>query len=71
MAGSCIAVTEERKQSVLFSDPVYTGGSVLTVVANSAVGPGGEQLFVQHQGTVSPETLSPNRATSFWPRVWG
>ncbi len=39
VAGNCITVTEERKQSVLFSDPVYTGGSVLTVVANSAVDP--------------------------------
>lgn len=31
MAASCIAVTEERKADMLFSDTVYTGGSVLVV----------------------------------------
>jgi len=45
VAGSCITVTEERKQSVLFSDPVYTGGSVLTVLAHSAVYPAESSLL--------------------------
>ena len=31
MAGACITVTEERKQSVLFSDADYTGGIVALV----------------------------------------
>lgn len=38
VAGNCISVTEERKQSVLFSDPIYTGGTVVAV-ANSSVYP--------------------------------
>ena len=36
MAGACITVTEERKQSVLFSDPDYTGGIVAIVRVDSA-----------------------------------
>ena len=36
MAGACITVTEERKQSVLFSDPDYTGGIVAIVRTDSA-----------------------------------
>jgi len=31
LAGACITVTEERKQSVLFADPSYTGGIVAMV----------------------------------------
>ncbi len=26
MIGACITITEERKKSVLFSEPYYTGG---------------------------------------------
>ena len=40
VAGNCISVTEERKQSVLFSDPIYTGGTVVAVASNSSVYPG-------------------------------
>jgi len=35
MAGACITVTEERKQSVLFADPDYTGGIVAMVLVES------------------------------------
>ncbi len=35
MAGACITVTEERKQSVLFSDADYTGGIVALVRGES------------------------------------
>ena len=31
LAASCIAVTEERSESVFFSDPVYSGGTVMMV----------------------------------------
>lgn len=31
LAASCIAVTEERSESVHFSDPVYSGGTVMMV----------------------------------------
>ena len=36
VAGACITVTEERRQSVLFSDPDYTGGIVALVPDGSA-----------------------------------
>lgn len=36
MAGACITVTEERKQSLLFSDADYTGGIVAIVRADTA-----------------------------------
>ena len=31
IASSCITITDERKQSVLFSDPTYIGGSTLAI----------------------------------------
>ena len=40
MAGACITVTEERKQSVLFSDANYTGGIVAIVRTDAAAAPG-------------------------------
>lgn len=36
MAGACITVTEERKESLLFSDADYTGGIVAIVRADAA-----------------------------------
>lgn len=41
MAGACITVTEERKQSVLFSDADYTGGIV--AIVRSDEGPDADQ----------------------------
>ena len=41
MAGACITVTEERKGSVLFSDPDYTGGIVAIVRAESGAASAG------------------------------
>ncbi|WP_418973094.1 ABC transporter permease subunit [Allofournierella sp.] len=41
MAGACITVTEERKQSVLFSDPDYTGGIAAVVRDETAAGAAG------------------------------
>lgn len=44
MAGACITVTEERKQSLLFSDADYTGGIVAIVRADEEAG-GGQGLW--------------------------
>ena len=41
MAGACITVTEERKQSVLFSDPDYTGGIAAVARDDTAAGAAG------------------------------
>ena len=41
MAGACITVTEERKGSVLFSDPDYTGGIVAIVRAGGGAASAG------------------------------
>ena len=37
IASSCITITDERKQSVLFSDPTYIGGSTIAIKKDSDV----------------------------------
>lgn len=49
MAGACITVTEERKESVLFSEPDYTGGVVAVVRAQTAAA-GYANLWERIQG---------------------
>lgn len=46
MAGACITVTEERKESMLFADPEYTGG-IVAVVLDEDAADGGLWAFLQ------------------------
>lgn len=48
MGGACLTVTEERKQSVLFSDPDYTGGIVAIVRSGEAAGNGGLWSYLKN-----------------------
>lgn len=48
MAGACITVTEERKQSVLFSEPDYTGGIVAIVRDREATNSGGLWSYLKN-----------------------
>lgn len=54
MAGCGITVTKERAQSVLFTDPNYTGGVVVMVAANDGV-----------PQRISRESFLPNLVQSF------
>ena len=40
-ASSCITITPERAESVLFSEPIYRGGEVFAVLAENASDPAG------------------------------
>lgn len=44
MGGACITVTEERKESVLFSDADYTGG-IVAIVRSQEDAPAGQGLW--------------------------
>lgn len=43
--GAGISITEERKESVLFSEPNFTGGTVLTVLKADAAGTEGSSFW--------------------------
>lgn len=60
MGGVCLTVTEERKQSVLFSEADYTGGIVAIVRsgAGGAAGDGGGEF--RRRARLTPEWLSEN-----------
>ena len=40
VAAACITITEERAQSVAFSDPIYNGGVAMVVAAQQSAGAG-------------------------------
>ena len=48
MGGACVTVTEERKQSVLFSQPDYTGGIVAIVRSDEEASGGGLWSYLQN-----------------------
>ena len=49
--GAGISITEERKESVLFSEPNFTGGTVLTVLKADAAGTEGSSFSILANST--------------------
>lgn len=71
---SGIAITEERKESVLFSDPYYTGGTMMAVLGSDANAPADGDLpslerLSGRRAVVQTGTISGEVAQSVLPDI--
>ena len=67
--GAGITITEERKESVLFSAPNFSGGTVMTVLAAQAQPAAQTQTSAETAVDAAPAAAEPSGFSVFWEGI--